>query len=284
MIESAVGVVGAGVIGAGVAQDLAQHGFRPILVDVAPAALDAARERIRKSVSAASLFASSKPALSPDQVLARVSATTRYEALSGVDFVIENATEDIDVKRPIYQRLDAMCPKGCVLIANTSCIPITRLASFTKRPALVIGVHFMNPVAMKHTVEMIPGSKTSGQCIDKVKSLLEQLGKTCIMVKDSPGFVSTRVLMLAINEAIRLLDEGVADPDSLDGIFKSCFGHPMGPLETADLIGLDTILLSLEVLRDSFDDAKFEPCRLLKEMVAEGRLGRKSGAGFHPYA
>ncbi len=284
MTKPTVGVVGAGVMGAGVAQDLAQHGFRPILVDVSHAALDAAQERIRRSVSAAGLFARSKPGDPPDEVLARVSATTQYDALSGVDFVIENATEDVDIKRPIYEKLDAVCPKGCVLIANTSCIPITRLASFTKRPARVIGVHFMNPVPMKHTVEMIPGSETSGQTIDKAKGLMEQLGKTCIVVKDSPGFVSNRVLMLAINEAVRLLEEGVADAESLDGIFKSCFGHPMGPLETADLIGLDTILLSLEVLRDSFDDAKYEPCRLLKEMVAEGQLGRKSGAGFHPYS
>ena len=284
MTKPSVGIVGAGVMGAGVAQDLAQHGFRPILVDISQAALDAAQERIRKSVGVAGLFARSKPADPPDEVLARVSATTRYEALSGVDFVIENAPEDVDIKRPIYHKLDAVCPKGCVLIANTSCIPITRLASFTKRPARVIGIHFMNPVPMKRTVEMIPGSETSRQTIDKSKDLMKQLGKTCIVVKDSPGFVSNRVLMLTINEAVRLLEEGVADAEGIDGIFKSCFGHPMGPLETADLIGLDTILLSLEVLRDSFDDAKYEPCRLLKEMVAEGRLGRKSGAGFHPYS
>ena len=284
MTKPSVGIVGAGVMGAGVAQDLAQHGFRPILVDISQAALDAAQERIRKSVGVAGLFARSKPADPPDEVLARVSATTRYEALSGVDFVIENAPEDVDIKRPIYHELDAVCPKGCVLIANTSCIPITRLASFTKRPARVIGIHFMNPVPMKRTVEMIPGSETSRQTIDKSKDLMKQLGKTCIVVKDSPGFVSNRVLMLTINEAVRLLEEGVADAEGIDGIFKSCFGHPMGPLETADLIGLDTILLSLEVLRDSFDDAKYEPCRLLKEMVAEGRLGRKSGAGFHPYS
>lgn len=284
MTKPTVGVVGAGVIGAGVAQDLAQRGFRPILVDVSEAALDAARERIRTSVSAACLFARSKPADPPDEIFARVSATTRYDALSGVDFVIENATEDVEIKRPIYEMLDAVCPKDCVLIANTSCIPITRLASFTKWPARVIGIHFMNPVPMMHTVEMVPGVETSGRTIDKAKGLMEQLGKTCIVVKDSPGFVSNRILMLAINEAVRVLEEGVADAESVDGIFRSCFGHPMGPLETADLIGLDTVLLSLEVLRDSFDDAKYQPCRLLKEMVAEGRLGRKSGAGFHPYS
>ncbi len=284
MTKPTVGIVGAGVMGAGVAQDLAQHGLRAILVDVSHAALDAARERIGKSVSAAALFARSKPGDPPDKVLTRVSATTQYDALSDVDFVIENATEDVDIKRPIYEKLDEVCPKDCVLIANTSCIPITLLASFTKQPARVIGVHFMNPVPMKHTVEMIPGAETSGKTIDKAKGLMEQLGKTCIVVKDSPGFVSSRVLMLAINEVVRLLEEGVADAESLDGIFKSCFGHPMGPLETADLIGLDTILLSLEVLRNSFDDVKYEPCRLLKEMVAEGQLGRKSGAGFHPYS
>lgn len=283
MTKPAVGIVGAGVMGAGVAQDLAQHGFRPILVDVSQGVLDAARERIGRSVRVAGLFAKSKPGDPPDEVVARVSATTRYDALSGVDFVIENATEDVEIKRPIYRKLDAVCPENCVLIANTSCIPITQLASFTKRPANVIGIHFMNPVPMKHTVEMIPGSQTSGQTIERSKSLMTQLGKTCIVVKDSPGFVSNRILMLTINEAVRLIEEGVADAENLDGIFKSCFGHPMGPLETADLIGLDTILLSLEVLRDSFDDDKFEPCRRLREMVAEGRLGRKSGAGFHPY-
>jgi 3-hydroxybutyryl-CoA dehydrogenase len=275
--------VGAGVMGTGVAQDLAQHGFRPILVDVSQTALDAALQRIRKNVRAAGMFARSKPGEAPEEVLARVSATTDYDSLSGADFVIENATEDVEIKRPIYETLDTICPKDCVLIADTSCIPITRLASFTKRPAQVIGIHFMNPVPMKLTVEMIPGSETSAQTIDKAKSLMEQLGKTSIVVKDSPGFVSNRVLMLTINEAIRVLEEGVADAQSVDGIFKACFGHAMGPLETADLIGLDTILLSLEVLRDSFEDAKYEPCRLLKDMVDEGRLGRKSGAGFHPY-
>ena len=282
--KPSVGVVGAGVMGTGIAQNLAQEGFSAIVVDVSDRALDQARDTIRKTIMVARLLKKSTDAEPADQVLARLQFTTDLASLSTSDFIIENTTEDFRIKAPIYEELDAICQENCIFIANTSCIPISQLASATKRPELVIGVHFMNPVPMKKTVEMIPSSQTSEQTLAKVKDLMEQLGKASIVVNDSPGFVSNRVLMVTINEAIRVVEENVADAEAVDEIFKSCFGHTMGPLETGDLIGLDTILLSLEVLKENFGEAKYEPCDLLKKMVADGRLGRKSGGGFHPYS
>jgi len=179
--------------------------------------------------------------------------------------------------------LDNVCPDHCIFAANTSAIPITRIGSATSRPEKVIGMHLMNPVPMKKMVELIPGHHTSQETIDEAKKFLAGMDKECIIVKDSPGFVSNRVLMLTINEAIFLVHEQVADAKDVDNIFKSCFGHKMGPLETADLIGLDTILYSIEMLYESFSDSKYRPCPLLKKMVDAGLHGRKSGKGFYNY-
>lgn len=279
----AVGVVGAGVMGIGVAQNLAQTGYQVILVDISEAILESAEQEIKKNIRFQTLFNKEKKAGSPDEVVKKIKFSTNYKLLDSADFVVENVTEKWDIKKEVYAQLDAICPERTVFAANTSAIPITRIASATKRPKNVIGMHFMNPVPMKSMVEVIRGYHTSDATIEIAKSFLAQMGKECIIVNDSPGFVSNRVLMLTINEAIFLLQERVASASDVDKIFKTCFGHKMGPLETADLIGLDTILLSIEVLYESFKDSKYRPCPLLKQMVEAGLYGQKSKQGFYVY-
>ncbi|NEO98546.1 MAG: NAD-binding protein [Symploca sp. SIO2E9] len=278
-----VGVVGAGVMGIGVSQNLAQTGHQVILVDVSEEILDHARQEIRNNIRFQGFFNKSEKGDSPDDVLQRIKFTTNYQFLESAEFVIENTTEKWDIKKEVYEKIDKICPKASVFAANTSAIPITRIASVTKRAAQVIGMHFMNPVPMKPIVETIRGYHTSQETIETAKKLLLQMGKECIIVNDSPGFVSNRVLMLTINEAVFILQEQVASASEVDRIFKTCFGHKMGPLETADLIGLDTILFSIEVLYESFNDSKYRPCSLLKKMVDAGLHGRKSGQGFYTY-
>lgn len=286
-----VGVVGAGVMGVGLGQNLAQTGHRVVLVDVTGATLDRACEEIRKNLRFTGMFRKeAKPAStqggaseSTDAILGRITFTTEYEALGEADFVVENATEKWEVKKEIYPRLDTICPQRAVFAANTSCIPITRIGALTRRPDRVLGMHFMNPVPLKPMVEAIRGYHTSEETIATARQLLAQMGKDCILVNDSPGFVSNRVLMLTINEAVFLVQDGVATVEQVDQLFKTCFGHKMGPLETGDLIGLDTILYSIEVLYESFNDSKYRPCPLLKKMVEAGLHGRKSGKGFYDY-
>ena len=278
-----VGVVGAGVMGIGVAQNLAQTGYQVILVDISEAILENAEQEIKKNIRFQTLFNKEKKAGSPDDILKKITFSTNYKLLDSADFVVENVTEKWDIKKEVYAQLDAICPERTVFAANTSAIPITRIASATKRAQNVIGMHFMNPVPMKSMVEVIRGYHTSDSTIEIAKSFLAQMGKECIIVNDSPGFVSNRVLMLTINEAIFLLQERVASASDVDKIFKTCFGHKMGPLETADLIGLDTILLSIEVLYESFKDSKYRPCPLLKQMVEAGLYGQKSKQGFYVY-
>lgn len=278
-----VGVIGAGVMGVGVAQNLTQTQHRVILVDVSDEILERARAEIHKNVRFARMFDKSVDQEKPDDVLARITLTTDYGLLKDVDFVVENVVEKWAVKEQVYVSLDVICPERCVFAANTSCISITRIGSVTKRPDRVIGMHFMNPVPLKPTVEVIRGYHTSEETIEKAKEFLAGMGKDCIIVNDSPGFVSNRVLMLTINEAIYLVHDQVASPQEIDQIFKKCCGHKMGPLETADLIGLDTILYSIKVLYESFNDSKYRPCPLLKKMTDAGLYGRKSGQGFYTY-
>lgn len=283
-IRGVVGVVGAGVMGAGVAQNLAQTGHEVILVDLSSAIGDRARQEIRNGVRSQALFSKQGgPAPDPKAVLARVRFTTALEELERAEFIIENVTEKWSVKEPLYQKLDTICQPHAVFAANTSAISITRIASVTKRPSQVIGIHFMNPVPQKPLVEVIRGYHTSDQTVETAKRLLAGMNKECVVVKDSPGFVSNRVLMLTINEAAFLVHEQVASPAEIDQLFVGCFGHKMGPLATADLIGLDTILLSIEVLHESFSDSKYRPCPLLRKMVDAGLHGRKSGQGFFTY-
>ena len=229
-------------------------------------------------------FGKSSETASSHAVLEHVRLTTDDRLLTEVDFIIENVTEKWEIKREVYHRLDTICPNHCIFAANTSAIPITRLASVTQRAPQVIGLHFMNPVPMKPVVEVIRGYHTSAETVEIATNLLARMGKEGIIVNDSPGFVSNRVLMLAVNEAAFLVQEQVAPVEEVDRIFKTCFSHKMGPLETADLIGLDTVLLSIEVLYDSFKDSKYRPCPLLKKMVDAGLYGQKSGQGFYTYS
>ncbi|HEX4955009.1 MAG TPA: 3-hydroxyacyl-CoA dehydrogenase NAD-binding domain-containing protein [Thermoanaerobaculia bacterium] len=277
-----VGVVGAGVMGAGVAQVLAQTGHRVVLVDLGQEQLERARAEIRNAVRMQGML-DRKERRDPDEVLARIQLTTSYDDLGAVDFLVENVVERWPVKAEVYPRLDALCAPEVVFAANTSCISITRLGSLTRRPDRIVGMHFMNPVALKPMVEMIRGHHTTAETIETARAFLAQMGKEAIVVEDYPGFVSNRVLMLTINEAIFVVQDGVAPAPDVDRLFKTCFGHKMGPLETGDLIGLDTILLSLEVLYESYSDSKYRPAPLLRKMVDAGLLGRKSGKGFYDY-
>ena len=269
-------------MGAGVAQNCAQSGLQVVLIDVSDEALANAEQELRRNLRFLRLVQGAT-APSANDVMARIKLTTDYNVLHDADIVIENVTEDWAIKQSVYAQIDTICPDHCLFIANTSCISITQIASVTKRAPSVVGVHFMNPVPQKPTVEMIRGYHTSDETMARVQALLTVMGKEAIVVNDSPGFVSNRILMLTINEAIFTLQDQVAGVDEIDRIFKQCFGHKMGPLETADLIGLDTILASIEVLYTSFNDSKYRPCPLLKKMVAAGLYGRKSGQGFYTY-
>lgn len=278
-----VGVVGAGVMGAGVAQTFAQAGVRVVLLDVSQSILDRARAEIRQSSRLRQMLRREAGGAGASETLSRVVFTTDYQALREAEFVVESVTENWEVKRGVFRLLDEACPPQAVFASNTSAIPITRLGSATARPSQVIGTHFMNPAPMKPAVEVIRGFHTSEETVARTLDLLALAGKEAVVVNDSPGFVSNRVLMLTVNEAVFLLHERVADAPDIDLIFRSCFGHKMGPLETADLIGLDTILFSLEVLYENFNDPKFRPCPLLRKMVDAGLHGRKSGRGFYTY-
>jgi len=283
MTNQVVGVIGAGVMGAGVAQNLAMTGQRAILIDISEAILERARTEIFQNLRFQGLFNKSEKRVDTKEIIGLIEFTTDQRLLSEADFVIENVTEKWEIKKQVYEQIDSICPQHCVFAANTSAIPITRIASATRRAPQVLGIHFMNPVPLKSTVEVIRGYHTSEQTLETALALLARMGKTGIVVNDSPGFVSNRVLMLTINEAIFLLQDGVASAEDIDTIFKNCFGHKMGPLETADLIGLDTILYSLEVLYEAFNDSKYRPCPLLKKMVDAGLHGRKTGTGFYKY-
>src|SRR3990172_2467830 len=270
------GVMGAGVMGSGVAQHLAEKGFQVILIDVSDKQLNRAREEIKKSLRFQSFFKKDTSAKDPDQVLQSINFTTDVSAFKDADFVIENVTEKWEIKKEVYPIMDKICPDHCIFSTNTSAISVTRLASLTKRAPKVIGTHFMNPVGMKPVVEVIRGYHTSEETIAITKAFLAAIGKEGIVVNDMPGFVSNRILMLTINEAVFVVHDQVASPADVDRIFKTCFGHKMGPLETADLIGLDTILYSIEVLYESYQDSKYRPCPLLKKMVDAGLYGMKS--------
>ncbi|PZG47440.1 3-hydroxybutyryl-CoA dehydrogenase [Spongiactinospora gelatinilytica] len=283
-----IGVIGAGVMGSEVAQVFAQSGFDVVLVDVTDQALDRARQTIERNLRFQRMLGAQRglaapPTVDRAAVLARIRFTTRLADAADADFVVENVTEDWNLKRPVFEELDEVCKPDVVFAVNTSCIPITRVGGVTNRPSKIIGAHFMNPVSLKPMVEVIRGFHTSDETVRTMLDLLAAIGKEGVVVADSPGFVSNRVLMLTVNEAAYLVHERVADATEVDRIFKGCFGHTMGPLETADLIGLDTILLSIEGLYQAFGDSKYRPCPLLKQLVDAGLHGRKSGRGFHVY-
>lgn len=279
---SKIGVIGAGVMGSGVAQKFAQNHHEVILVDISEKVLESSKDKIQNNIRFFNMFNRDKM-IDIENLLSKIHFTTDFDELSEVDFIIENVTENIEVKKDVYEKIDKICKKDCIYMVNTSCISITKIASFTQRKDKVIGTHFMNPVPVKKYIEAIKGYHTSDETIESVKKLLESIGSEFILVNDFPGFVSNRISHLYMNEAAYVVQDGVASPEDVDAIFKKCFEHKMGPLETADLIGLDTVVDSLEVLYESYQDPKFKCCPLLKKMVDAGCLGRKSGQGFYEY-
>ncbi len=276
-----IAVIGAGTMGGGIAQAAAQSGYAVILEDVngeyVKAGLAKIRERLEKRIGEGKLEIEEK-----DRILENIRTTSCLEDSGNADLIIEAVTEKEDIKKNIFKKLDAVCPGDTVFATNTSSISITRLAGATRRPNRFIGMHFMNPAYVMELVEVIKGLGTSEETINIIKSVSEKMGKVPVVVDDFPGFVSNRVLMPMINEAIFCLQEGVAPRENIDTIMKLGAHHPMGPLELADFIGLDTCLEILEVLSAALGE-KFEPCPLLRKMVVAGRLGRKSGEGFYGY-
>jgi 3-hydroxybutyryl-CoA dehydrogenase len=276
------GVVGAGTMGAGIAQVAARAGFDVVLRDVGQEFLARGMTAIDKSLQRDV----DKERLTNDEknaIIQRIRTTTDIGSLSDVFIVVEAATEDLAVKMEVFRALDEVSRPRATLASNTSSISITKLGAVTKRPDKVIGMHFMNPVPVMKLVEIIRGAATSDETYRAVRELTEKLGKTPLECHDSPGFISNRVLMPMINEAIFALQEGVATRESIDGIVKLGMNHPMGPLALADFIGLDVCLAIMNVLHDGFADSKYRPCPLLKRYVDAGWLGKKSGRGFYEY-
>jgi 3-hydroxybutyryl-CoA dehydrogenase len=270
-------VVGAGQMGGGIAQVLASSGRRVSLHDAAPGAVERGLGTMRKSLER---LASKGAEVDPDDVLARVE---QVDELVPADLMVEAVVEDVEVKQEIFRSADAILPRDAILASNTSSIPIASLAEVTTRPERVIGMHFFNPVPVMALVEVVSTPQTSPETRAAVVELAQELGKTPAEANDFPGFVSNRILLPYINEAVWALHEGVAAPEAIDTIAKLGFNHPMGPLALADLIGLDTCVAILEVLRNGLGHERYEPCPLLREHVAAGRLGRKSGQGFYSY-
>jgi 3-hydroxybutyryl-CoA dehydrogenase len=269
-------VIGAGQMGGGIAQVVAASGRNVSLYDEQPGATDRALETMRKSLGKLA----EKGGVDPDEVLVRV---TPVDDVVAADLMVEAVVEDADVKLDVFRRADATLPSEAVLASNTSSIPISSLAAATQRPDRVIGMHFFNPVPVLKLVEVVRGRDTSDETTREIVALAEELGKVPAEANDFPGFVSNRILMPFINEAVWALHDGVAEAEAIDTIAKLGFAHPMGPLALADLIGLDTCVAIMEVLHEGLGDEKYAPCPLLLEHVEQGRLGRKSGQGFFGY-
>jgi 3-hydroxybutyryl-CoA dehydrogenase len=270
-------VVGAGQMGGGIAQVVAASGRRVSLHDAVPGAVERALETMQRSLEKLA----EKGGGDPSEVLARVS---QAEDLAAADLMIEAVVEDASVKEELFRSADGILPPAAILASNTSSIPITTLAAATRRPDRVIGMHFFNPVPVLKLVEVVRAVQTSDETAAAIVALAEDLGKVPAEARDFPGFVSNRILMPFLNEAAYVLMEGVAEPEAIDTIAKLGFAHPLGPLALADLIGLDTCVAIMEVLHEGLGDPKYAPCPLLRQYVAAGRLGRKSGRGFYEYA
>jgi len=278
-VSETVCVVGAGQMGSGIAQVAAVAGYDVTLVDVAPKQLDRARSSIEGSL--AKLV--EKGRVEADAAEAALGRIQTAGEPGPADLAIEAATEDVDLKLRIFADLDRAAGDGAVLASNTSSIPITRLGAVTSRPERVVGMHFMNPVPLMPLVELIRGLETSDEAAAAVRVAAERMGKTVAESRDFPGFIANRILLPMINEAVYCLMEGVGDRESIDTVMKLGMSHPLGPLQLADLIGLDTCLAIMEVLHDGLGDSKYRPCPLLRSYVEAGRLGRKSGRGFYEY-
>jgi 3-hydroxybutyryl-CoA dehydrogenase len=273
---------GAGTMGNGIAHVLAQHDWEVALIDTAPPALERARKTIRANLDR-QVKKGSLPPDAPDAILGRISTATELEAAAPASLVVEAASENPAIKFAVFEQLDRLCAPEAILASNTSSISITEIAARTGRPAQVIGMHFMNPVPVMQLVEVIRGHATSDATTAAVVATARALGKTPVEVNDYPGFVSNRVLLPMINEAVFCVMEGVATPEAIDTVMKLGMAHPMGPLALADFIGLDVCLAILEVLHRGLGDDKYRACPLLRRMVAAGHLGRKSGKGFFEY-
>jgi len=278
-----IGVIGAGTMGHGISLVAAKAGYDVIIRDIKDEFVNKGLSRIEKFLNR-SVEKGKMTEAEKNKILSKIKGTTKLADLKDADLVVEAIFEDIDVKKDIFKNLDKICKKETLFASNTSTIPITDLASVTSRPESFIGMHFMNSVPLMKLVEVIRGLRTSDQTAKIIKELAEQMGKIPVEVNDGPGFVSNRVLFAMINEAMFCLQDGTGTAESIDSVMKLGMNHPMGPLELADLIGLDVSLNILNVLYDGFNDSKYRPCPFLKKMVQAGYLGRKSGKGFYDYS
>ena len=277
-----IAVIGAGQMGNGIAQVAASAGYEVLMVDIKEEYVDRGMATIQKSLT--KLVSKERISQSDaDDTLNRISTTTDRGECADVDLVVEAVPEILDLKTSIFSELDDICKPECILASNTSSISISTIANATNRPEKVIGMHFMNPVPIMKLVEIINGDQTSEATNSAVVEAAEKMGKIALSCNDSPGFVSNRILCPMLNEAILTLEEGVAEPEAIDGIMKLGMNHPIGPLALSDLIGLDTVLHIMNVLHEGLNDDKYAPAKLLQEMVDEGKLGRKSGEGFYKY-
>lgn len=278
-----IAVIGAGIMGTDIALDLASYGHTVILKDLEKEILEKAENKIKKDFKMVKMMKPDLKEVSIDDIISRITFTTTYDGFDNVSMVIENIVEEWEAKKSLYLELKEVCPADTLYAVNTSCISITKVAALMNDPAKITGAHFMNPVPLKKIVEVIRGYHTSDETVEDMKAFLKTVKKSAVVVNDFPGFVTNRVSHLFMNEAAFLVQDGVAGPKEVDMIFTQGFGHKMGPLATADLIGLDTVVKSLEVLYESYQDSKFRCCPLLRKMVDAGLLGKKSGKGFFNY-